>query len=48
MAWKLLFGSDVGLMSLLTILIVIAIAVYLYFFFRRKMAEEDKAGESRG
>lgn len=48
MAWKLLFGSDVGLMSLLTILIVIAIAVYLYFFFRRKMAEEDKTGESRG
>lgn len=48
MAWKLLFGSDVGLMSLLTILVVIAIAVYLYFFFRRKMAEEDKAGESRG
>ena len=48
MAWKLLFGSDIGLMSLLTILIVIAIAVYLYFFFRRKMAEEDKTGESRG
>jgi len=48
MAWKLLFGSDVGLMSLLTILIVIAIAVYLYFFFRRKMAEEDESGESRG
>ena len=48
MAWKLLFGSDVGLMSLLTILIVIAIAVYLYLFLRRKMAEEDKTGESRG
>lgn len=48
MAWKLLFGSDVGLMSMLTILIVIAIAVYLYFFFRRKMAEEDETGESRG
>jgi hypothetical protein len=48
MAWKLLFGSDVGLMSLLTILIVIAIAVYLFFFLRRKMAEEDKTGESRG
>lgn len=48
MAWKLLFGSDVGLMSLLTILIVIAIAVYLYFFLRRKMAEEDQSGGSRG
>lgn len=48
MAWKLLFGSDVGLMSLLTILVVIAIAVYLYFFFRRQMAKEDKTGESWG
>ncbi len=48
MAWKLLFGSDVGLMSLLTILIVIGIGIYLYFFFRRKMAEEDEAGEPRG
>lgn len=47
MAWKLLFGSDVGLMSLLTILIVIAIAVYLYLFFRRKMAEDENR-ESRG
>jgi hypothetical protein len=46
MAWKLLFASDVGLMSLVTILIVIAIAVYLFFFFRRKMAEDDKARES--
>lgn len=47
MAWKLLFGSDVGLMSLATILVIIAIGVYLYFFFRRKMAE-DESGESRG
>jgi len=48
MAWKLLFGSDIGLMSLFSILIVIAIGVYLYFFLRKKMAEEDKPGEPRG
>jgi hypothetical protein len=29
MAWKLLFGSDVGLFSLVTIAIVIAIGVGL-------------------
>lgn len=45
MAWKLLFGSDVGLMSLLSILIVIAIGIYLYFFLRRKMAEDEHRGD---
>lgn len=42
MAWKLLFGSDSGLMSLGTILVVIAIAVGLYLFFRRKIAEDEE------
>jgi predicted exporter len=41
MAWKLLFGSEVGLFSLVTIAIVIAIGVGLYVFIRRKMAEEE-------
>ncbi len=47
MAWKLLFGSDIGLLSLLTILGVIAIAVWFYIFFRRKIAEDENE-ESRG
>lgn len=47
MAWKLLFGSDFGLFSLITILVVIAIAVGLYFFVQRKMAEEED-GQPRG
>jgi len=42
MAWKLLFSSDSGLLSLLTIVLVIAIAVYLYFFVQRKMAEDER------
>jgi Protein of unknown function (DUF3149) len=46
MAWKLLFGSDVGLLSLLTIVVVIGIAVWMYFFVRRKMAEDERS-ESR-
>ncbi len=45
MAWKLLFGSDVGLLSLLTIVLVIGIGVWMYLFFRRKMAESEH-GES--
>lgn len=41
MAWKLLFGSDYGLFSLVTILVVIVIAAYLYVFVRRKMVEDE-------
>jgi len=47
MAWKLLFGSDVGLLSLITILVAIGIGIYLYLFFQKKIAEEErkKSGE---
>lgn len=41
MAWKLLFGSDFGLLSLLTIVVIIGIGVYFYLFFRRKIAEDE-------
>lgn len=46
MAWKMLFGSDVGLFSLFTILVVIGIGVWMYLFFRRKIDEEER-GDSR-
>ncbi len=46
MAWKLLFGSDYGLMSLLTIVIIIGIGVWLYLFFRRKIAEDENREHS--
>jgi Protein of unknown function (DUF3149) len=39
MAWKMLFGSDVGLMSLATIVAIIAIGAGFYWFVRRKMDE---------
>ncbi len=42
MAWKLLFGSDFGLMSLLTIVVIIGIGIWLYLFFRRKIAEDER------
>ena len=52
MAWKLLFGSDVGLFSLITIVVIIAIGAYMYVFVRRKMAEEEsdqpRSGKAAG
>ncbi len=48
MAWKLLFGSDFGLLSLLTIVVVICIAAWLYVFVRRKMAEDEGGNNPRG
>jgi hypothetical protein len=45
MAWKDLFSTDYGLMSLAVIVIVIGIAVFLYRKFTRLMAEEpDQKG----
>lgn len=46
MAWKLLFGSDFGLLSLITILVIIGIGAWMYLFIRRKMAEDERP-ESR-
>lgn len=40
MAWQLLFGSDIGLLSLFTIGFIIVMAAYLLFFFK-KHAEAD-------
>ncbi len=39
-AWKLLIGSDLGLMSLATIVLVIVIGFGMVRFYK-KMAEED-------
>jgi len=46
MAWQLLIGSDIGLMSLFTIGFVIVMAFFLIGFFK-KNAEIDaqKAGK---
>jgi cbb3-type cytochrome oxidase subunit 3 len=48
MAWELLLTSDIGLLSLFTILFILVMAAYLYRFARRHMAEdEQKAGLGR-
>ncbi len=40
MAWKLLFGSDVGLFSVATIGLVIVIAIFYIAYFMKKMNEK--------
>ncbi|MHB1373719.1 MAG: DUF3149 domain-containing protein [Thauera sp.] len=48
MAWELLLTSDIGLLSLFTILFILVMAAYLYRFARRHIAEdEQKASMSR-
>jgi hypothetical protein len=42
MAWKLLLGSDIGLLSLFTILFIIGMAIYLWCYARRHMAEDER------
>lgn len=42
MAWDLLFKSDIGLLSLFTIVFVIAMAIWFARYFIRKMAEDER------
>ena len=42
MAWKELFSSDVGLLSLFTIVFIIVMAGYLYRFAKTHMAEDER------
>ena len=42
MALELLFKSDIGLLSLFTIVFILVMAVYLYRFARRHMAEDEQ------
>ena len=41
-AIKLLFGSDIGLLSVFTIGFVIVMAVYFYSFARKHMEEDAR------
>ena len=48
MAWNLLLTSDIGLLSLFTILFMVAMAGFLYRYAVRHMAEEEKAATRPG
>jgi hypothetical protein len=41
-AIKMLFGTDIGLLSVFTIAFVIFFAAYLYSYAKRKMAEDAR------
>lgn len=42
MAWRELFGSDIGLLSLFTIGFVVVIGGYIYRFAVRHIAEDEQ------
>lgn len=42
MAWKELFSTDIGLLSVFTIGFIIVMAGYLYRFARNHMAEDER------
>jgi uncharacterized membrane protein len=42
MAWEILLGTDIGLLSLFTIVFIICIAVYLFFFMRNRIRDEEQ------
>ncbi len=42
MAWKELFSTDIGLLSLFTIVAILVIGGYLYYFVTQQMAADEK------
>lgn len=46
MAWKLLFGSDIGLLSLFTIVFIIAMAFFMVRFYK-KQADHDRQQQEK-
>jgi hypothetical protein len=47
MAWKLLFTSDMGVLSLLTLAIMLGMPVFIAFYVRRRM-DNNPAGKTDG
>lgn len=41
-AWKLLFGSDIGLLSVFTIAFATAFVVFVVGFAKKKMREDEQ------
>jgi hypothetical protein len=41
-AIKMLFGTDIGLLSVFTIAFVIGFGVYVYIYAKRKMVEDAR------
>lgn len=47
MAWKLLFGSDIGLFSLFTIGFSVVMVLFLVSFFKKKADEDARNASSK-
>lgn len=41
MAWNLLFSTDIGLLSLFTIVFVVGMSIFFARFYAKKMNEEQ-------
>jgi len=41
-AWKLLVGSDIGLLSLFTIVFIIVMAFFMVGFYKKKVEEDAR------
>lgn len=48
MAWELLFTSDIGLLSLLTIGFILVMAVYILRYVSQHMKSESREGGISG
>lgn len=46
-AWKLLFGSDIGLLSVVTIGVATIFVVFMIGYARKKMDEDARNAEKR-
>jgi Na+/proline symporter len=47
MAWNLLFTSDIGLLSLFTILFILVMAVYIGFYAMKQANKEEASHGGR-
>lgn len=47
MAWELLFSSDIGLLSLFTILFVVAMSIFFARYFSKKAEEDARAAAKK-
>jgi hypothetical protein len=43
MALEILFKSDVGLLSLFTILFMLCMGIFMYFFVRSRIRKEERS-----
>jgi hypothetical protein len=48
MAWNILLTTDIGLLSLFTILFMVGMAVFIYFYVMRRVKDVEAQGSEPG